>query len=208
MKIFFDVDGVLINGYHAKPEHRRRWDADIEKDLGINPEKLQKIFSGWFLDVLHGRSDLEQELGRWLAEEGYTHKARDLIDYWHSNDSVLNEDLWGAVRRLSQNPHLHLYIATNQTHNRADYLWNTLAFKEHFKDIYYSARLGCLKLDGDYFRQIEEELRFDPREEPVLYFDDDPRNIEVSAKRGWNAVLFDTAQDCVNHPAIRALLSA
>ncbi len=32
-----------------------------------------------------------------------------------------------------------------QEHHRAAYLWDELGFKEHFKDIFYSARLGHLK---------------------------------------------------------------
>lgn len=44
MKIFFDVDGVLIDGWHADPARRKRWDADLRRDLGIDPEALQEKF--------------------------------------------------------------------------------------------------------------------------------------------------------------------
>jgi FMN phosphatase YigB (HAD superfamily) len=27
--MFFDVDGVLVHGHHARPEKRRRWEAAI-----------------------------------------------------------------------------------------------------------------------------------------------------------------------------------
>ncbi|NDC56614.1 MAG: haloacid dehalogenase, partial [Alphaproteobacteria bacterium] len=36
--IFFDVDGVLIHGYHARPELRQCWDENLPRDFGIDRE--------------------------------------------------------------------------------------------------------------------------------------------------------------------------
>ena len=66
MRIFFDVDGVLINNLHAVRGWIKRWDENIEKDLGIKQDHFQEIFKSWFPDVLCGRLDLEEELERWL----------------------------------------------------------------------------------------------------------------------------------------------
>lgn len=206
MKIFFDVDGVLIDNIHHKRGWLNRWDKTIEADLGIDLDAFQKIFQGWFLEVLQGRLDFHDGMEGWLRQNGYDLPASQVIDYWHAKDSVLNEGLWEVVRRLSARGDLELYIATNQTHERARHLWEALGFKDHFKDIYYSARLGCLKHDENYFREIEQELGFDPRRESVLYFDDDPKNIDVSSKRGWNAVLFDTERDVREHPLLQSYL--
>lgn len=208
MKIFFDIDGVLINGWHTKPARRNCWNKDLERDLGVKVEHFESIFSGWFLDVLKGRLNLEEELERWLKEHDYDVKAWQVMDYWHKKDSVLNRSVFDVVERLSGRDDIHLYTATNQAHERIIYLKNVLGWKNHFTDFYYSARLGCLKHDPDYFRQIEEELKFDPRQNPPLYFDDDPKNIEVSSARGWNAVLVDGPEDVVNHPLIRSLMAA
>ena len=43
MRIFFDVDGVLIHGWHAKPERRRPWDATLQQDLGVDPLILRDL---------------------------------------------------------------------------------------------------------------------------------------------------------------------
>jgi hypothetical protein len=64
-----------------------------------------------------------------------------------------------------------------------------------------------LKHDPLYFSRIEDELGFNPHTEPPLYFDDDPKNIEVSSARGWNAVLVDGPEDVVNHSRIQELLA-
>lgn len=205
-RVFFDIDGVLIDGFHTKLERRNRWDTNIEHDLGIKPDHLQEIFRGWFLEVLEGRLDLHGEMTRWLKTHHYDATANDVIDYWHSRDTKLNP-AFDVVTSLSGRGDVALYTATNQSHERIRYLKDILGWKNHFTDFYYSARLGCLKHDFNYFRQIEEELNIDPYQEPLLYFDDDPRNVEVSSARGWNAVLVDGPEDVTEHPMIKELLA-
>lgn len=207
MKIFFDVDGVLIDGFHTNPARQNRWDKTIEQDIGIRFGHIEDfIIHGVFPDVLQGRLGFEEELDRWLAQEDYDLKAWQVIEYWHKKDSNLNKDVWGAVQKLSAIKGVELYTATNQTHERIHYLRDHLGFGKCFKDFFYSARLGCLKHDPSYFANIEEELNFNPRMDSHLYFDDDKKNIEVSSARGWNAVLVDNAQDVTMHPLIQSLL--
>lgn len=207
MKIFFDVDGVLMNNIHMERGWLNRWDKDIEKDLGINPDHFQEIFASWFREVQLGRLDFETEMARWLTEHNYEVSAQKVISYWNEKDMNLNADLWPVIRRLSQNPDVHLYVATNQSHARANHLWNS-GFKDHFKKIFYSAALGCFKHDSEYFRLVENEIGIDPSEEPVLFFDDDKRNIAASSARGWRSVYFHTADDVRNYPMIKSLLAA
>lgn len=67
MKIFFDVDGVLIDGWHADASRRKPWDATIEADLGIDRETFQHLFFGTvgarsfsrMVECVSGRSDLK-----------------------------------------------------------------------------------------------------------------------------------------------------
>lgn len=205
MKIFFDVDGVLMNNIHMERGWIDRWDKDIEKDLGLDPAKFQEIFKSWFPKAQLGHLDFEEEMQRWLKANDYDLKAWQIINYWNEKDTNLNEDLWPSIRALSQRPDVSLFVATNQTHARALYLWET-SFKSHFKKIFYSAALGCFKTDAAFYQKIEEELRIDPHSETVLFFDDDKRNVKASSERGWQAVYFDTAQDCLNHPLIKPLL--
>lgn len=208
MRIFFDIDGVLIDGFHTKPERWNRWDANIEKDLGIRQADLQEIFKDWFPDVLQGRLDFEEEMQRWLKKKGYHLKAWQVINYWHERDMVLSRPAFDVVKRLASSSDISVYTATNQTHARIAYLRDVQGWGEYFDGFYYSARLGCLKRDPAYFRQIEDDLGFDPRVEPPLYFDDDPANIEVSSGRGWNAVLVDGPEDVTGHQLVREWVAA
>lgn len=208
MRIFFDVDGVLMDNIHMVKGWIKRWDADLQKDLGIHHDRFQEIFKSWFPSVQTGRADFEPAMAEWLSSNGYGVPARKVIDYWHRRDTNVNPAVMDAVKRLAAQDGVDLYTATNQSHERIAYLRGDLGWGQYFKDFYYSARLGCMKHDGQFFAKIEEELAFDPALEPPLYFDDDPRNIEVASNRGWDAVYVDDARDVVNHNAVKALLSS
>jgi putative hydrolase of the HAD superfamily len=42
--VIFDVDGVLVHGYHARPERTRRWDENLLADLGVDPDRFREEF--------------------------------------------------------------------------------------------------------------------------------------------------------------------
>lgn len=203
--IFFDLDGVLINGFHSNPDKTNRWDRNIEQDLGIKQEELTaNFFETSFMDVIIGKQDCKEALQEALPSFSESVSAEQLMQYWFEKDSEFNQDVMAIVQALSELPEVKLYIATNQEHYRADFLWNDAGLKNYFEDIYYSARLGCLKEDPDYFSQIVRELHLPDKN--VLFFDDSPKNIDVAKQFGWDAVIFDDINDLATHPVINSLL--
>ena len=130
MKVFLDVDGVLIHGWHAKPEFRRPWDATIEQDLGISREEFQRKCFGTptpgYNCIMHacvgGDLDLKEALSGILPSLGYEDTVDRVVEYWFTNDSVINADVIGAVACLAKLSHVELYLATGQEHYQANYL--------------------------------------------------------------------------------------
>jgi putative hydrolase of the HAD superfamily len=212
VKIFFDVDGVLINGCHAKPELRRPWDATIEQDLGIDANAFREKFFGSAASnraVIHacvrGERDLKEALAATLPTVGYAGSVDAFIRYWFEKDSHVNREAMEAVKRLARHDHLEVYLATAQEHCRAAYLWDGLGFKEHFKDIFYSARLGHLKNAPEFFLEINRVLGIGPDERP-LFFDDREDVVVLAREAGWDACIFNTVADLLNHPRLVNLL--
>ena len=41
--LVFDVDGVLVHGYHARPERQRRWDENLLADLSSGVDHAQSL---------------------------------------------------------------------------------------------------------------------------------------------------------------------
>jgi putative hydrolase of the HAD superfamily len=213
VKIFFDVDGVLIDGWHAKVERRRRWDTTLRQDFGIDPHGLQQKFfqspTGKFPSLMHacvsGECDLKDALAAILPAVGYDGPIDAFVAYWFEKDSNVNRDVLDVVKRLGGHAHVSLYLATGQEHYRAAYLWNDLRFKEQFKDIFYSAKVGYLKNTPEFFQRINSLLGIVAGERP-LYFDDHEEVVKLACEAGWDACVFDTVGDLRNHPRLRGFL--
>lgn len=182
-----DVDGVVV---HA-PDGRR-WDADIEADLGVDPQALQqRFFAPHFHDIVHGRADLFERLAPVLADIAPQVSARALVDYWFEKDGRLNQPLLEEIAAWRA-AGLALHLATVQEHHRARHLWETLALRERFDAIHYAADLGCAKPDPAFWAAIQRRTGFAPAE--LLLIDDAPRNVEGAQAAGWAAALWDGSQ--------------
>lgn len=205
--ILFDVDGVLVHGYHANPEKSVRWDENLLDDLGIDPERFSKEFIfGIFIDeVLVGKKPLLTALEEVLPGLGFHRSPMILLDYWLRHDSNIDNDLIEVIARLASADGATLYIATNQDHARAQWLWQTLEMSRHFLDIFYAARLGARKPDPAFFEAIMQ--RIGPQAEPPLFFDDSPEVVAGANTFGWEAVVYNRLEDVTGHPAISPLLA-
>jgi len=204
--VFFDVDGVLVHGYHANPARVRAWDANLLADTGVDPERFRQefIFDVFMKKVIIGEMSLIDALERRLPALGYKGSPMAFAHYWLTKDSVLNDELLDVVRKLKSRTDLKLYIATNQEHLRANRLWSHMGLSDLFEDIFYAARIGVQKPDRKFFDFIEACIG--PQSEPPLFFDDSPKVIDGARKHGWEAVQFETVDDCINHPWIAARL--
>lgn len=205
--VVFDVDGVLVHGYHAKPELQQRWDENLLADLGVDPDRFRTefIFDIFIKKVVIGQMPLIEALDRRLPGLGFKGSPMVFANYWLSHDSRVNTELLDAIRQLKKSADIKLYIATNQDHMRAQWLWQTLGFSELFEDIFYSARAGVLKPHKDFFAFAE--ARTGPQAEPPLFFDDTPKVVAGAKAHGWDAIQFDTNQDFLSHPWIAAKLA-
>jgi putative hydrolase of the HAD superfamily len=213
LKIFFDVDGVIIDGWHYNPARRRPWDTNLEQDFGINREAFQKAFffpptpgeDSLMEKCLKGDSDLKDVLAKLLPALGCRRTEDEFVDYWFTRNSHLNENVATVIKQLKQRDDVELYLATAQEPHRAKYLWHELGFKELFKEIFYSARLGVAKNTVSFFSKINLELDIGPEEHP-LYFDDTPDVVRAAKEAGWDAYEFDTIIDLTRNNRILGLI--
>lgn len=207
--ILFDVDGVLIHGYHARPELRVCWDENLERDFGINRDRFKSefIFGEFINKVIIGKKDLKESLSRILPDLGFYGDPQLVIDYWLKNDSNINLELLEKIKILKNSGKARLFIATNQEHNRARYLMDKLGFAEYFEDIFYSGRIGCLKPAKEYFEYIAASLKLSANETPI-FFDDTPEVIAGAKSFGWEAIEFMDTKSLNKNPFINAILNA
>ena len=199
--VLFDVDGVLVHGYHARPEKQVRWDRTMQADLGVDPARFKTEFIDdiFIKKVIVGQMSLLEALDRTLPRLGYRGPSMAFAGYWLTHDSNVNQPLLDVVVRLKA-AGTPLYVATNQEHMRAQWLWQQLKFGELFDDMFHSARIGHMKPARPYFDWIDNRLG--RREAPPLFFDDREDVVRGANAHGWEAVLYDEIDDVLNHPFI------
>lgn len=168
-------------------------------------------FSGHFIPgpfvnkVLTGQVSLITALSEWLPANGYTVSPMCFAAYWFDRDSVRNDELFALVSRIRATGKARLFVATNQEHLRAQYLWQTVGLGALFDDMFHAARIGAIKPNPAYFARVTEIIG--PTDEAPLLFDDSEDVIAAAQRAGWEAVLYDEIDDCAGHPAIRELLA-
>ena len=204
--VLFDVDGVLIHGYHAKPEFRKCWDENIEADLGICRDSFKEkfIFGPFVHEVLVGKRDMKEALASVLPQLGYTDDPQQVIDYWLEKDACINAPLFEQIKQISMSQKARLFIATNQEHNRASYLMRELGFSQYFDDIYHSGRIGHVKPEELYFQTVSSLLG--ELDEPPVFFDDTPEVVMAARTYGWDAYEFKDVDDLKQDRFIAGLL--
>ena len=206
--ILFDVDGVLIHGYHAREDLRRCWDENLTQDLGICRErfKTEFIFGPFIKEVITGKTDLHDALSQALPTLGYTDDAQTVIDYWLKNDSHINTYLIEKVKMLKNSGKVRLFIATNQEHTRAAYLMKELGVEKGFEDIFHSDRIGIDKPDPAYYAHVSNLLPASTM--PPIFFDDTPAVVEGARAHGWDAYAFNGIENLNDSDFVRGILSA
>lgn len=191
--IGFDVDGVLVEGFHFNPKYRRAWTVNMLADLGIDPASFETVFfrSSIFESVIVGKADLTETLTALAPQFGGNGKVAELIHYWHKSDDNPIPEMLDIATSLRQSGR-KTFLSTHQTHERADYLWNDMNFNQHFDDCFHSARVGCMKTDPAFFHYITKTLGVSPSE--CLQVDDTPSVLEAAKHAGWQTFWLETPE--------------
>lgn len=205
--VVFDVDGVLVHSYHSRPHLQTTWDEKLLTSLDIEPERFRDefIFDIFIKRVVIGEVPLVEALDKRLPSLGYKGSSMQFAQLWMSHHSQVNQPLLDIIRTIKAFPGIRLFIATNQDHMRAQWLWQTVGLGELFEDIFYSGRVGVMKPHKAFFDFAES--RMGPLAEPPLFFDDTPKVVDGARQHGWDAVLFKDTDDVLAHPFIAKALS-
>lgn len=181
--LMVDVDGVVI--VHPDPQG---WSGYLERDLGLSPVLLQAaFFAPHWPDIILGRAGLRERLAPVLAEIAPELDADRLVRYWFENDAHLDQNLLAQLASIRAGG-VKLHLATVQEHERARYIWNELALKQHFDGMHYAAELGWAKPDAAFYRAVERSSGFAPGE--IFFIDDKQANVDAARACGWSAALW------------------
>lgn len=181
--LMVDVDGVVV--VHPEPGG---WATHLERDLGLSKAALQAaFFAPHFDDVIHGRAALRERLAPVLEEIAPHLTCDELCAYWFREDAHLDH---GLLDQLAQQraAGIAVHLATVQEHERAAYLWETMALKDRFDAIHYAADLGHAKPAPEFYAAIEARTGYAAAD--IFFIDDKAANVEAARARGWNAAVW------------------
>jgi putative hydrolase of the HAD superfamily len=185
--LMVDVDGVVV--VHPEPGG---WATHLERDLGLSKAALQAaFFAPHFDDVIHGRAALRERLAPVLEEIAPHLTCDELCAYWFREDAHLDHDLLDQLAQ-QRAAGIAVHLATVQEHERAAYLWETMALKDRFDAIHYAADLGHAKPAPEFYAAIEARTGYAAAD--IFFIDDKAANVEAARARGWNAAVW-TGQD-------------
>jgi len=183
--LMLDVDGVVVTG---RPEDGKSWATDIERDLGIAPEKLHDVFfAPHWSGIVTGGKNLTDVLAACLPVLAPALTVREFTDYWFEKDSRLDESVLAECDELREHG-MRIFLATNQEHMRAAYLMDTLALRDHVDGMIYSAQIKARKPQRAFFDAAARHSGSRP--EDLILVDDTETNIIAARDAGWQAMLW------------------
>ena len=179
--LLLDVDGVLVGG---RPGDGRHPFSDLERDFGFTHAQLETAFfhTGYWMAAVTGRAALPECLTEALRAADLDADVPQLIDYWLRNDARVDPLVLEGVRALRRRG-IATILATNQEHLRASYLLREMRLAEDVTGIVYSAQLGCLKPDPEFFRLALDRTQLSVSD--IVFVDDNPANVEAARRAGW-----------------------
>lgn len=176
--LLLDLDGVVVFGH---PEGGR-WEKNLERDLGISPVHMVEVFfNPHFGEIVTGKADLYDCLHQIWHRFDTPHSPEEFVDYWFRSHSAMNLPLLEAIKSWKG----ARFLATNQEHYRAKFIWEGLGLKNHFDGLIYSAELGVKKPDQLFFEKAKKLLNVEPNQ--IAFLDDSIENVQSALSCGWVA---------------------
>lgn len=178
--ILFDADGVVL-------QSPRRFSEQIEIDYGIKTEALQPFFKGIFRECTVGKADLKEELKKVIGEWGWKGSVEELMEYWFTKGTHIDEDVVNYIQTLRQDG-VRCFLTTDQEKYRGQYLQDLLGGGKVFERVFYSAEIGHTKKEPDYFAFVFRSIGMSAPEakEEVLFIDDDEENVAAAKNFGFH----------------------
>lgn len=183
--IVWDVDGVLLtngNGTYRLEEVANQHFAH-QKD-----EWVQRLWDGRYEPCLTGHKSTRTALQEAIDDLNLPLTVDEAMAQWLQSHPDIHQPILHFIRQLKNQNH---FLGTNQDTQRADHIWEDLAFKNHFTDIFASGHLGHKKPDERFFmeaqKRLDQHLGAELLPSEVLFFDDVATNVAAAQQFGWQA---------------------
>lgn len=178
--ILFDADGVVIKEHeYFSVRYKRDFGKSLNDDIILN------FFKNEYKDTAVGQADLKELLAERIEEWGWDGSVDELLTYWFEGEREVDSDVLTIVKTLRDTGVICCLASDNEAY-RAEYLLDVVGLREHFDEVFFSCYVGHTKSELEFFLAIIDRLNVSLDE--ILYFDDDPKNVEVAKGVGIHGV--------------------
>ncbi|MBM3257150.1 MAG: HAD family hydrolase [Candidatus Liptonbacteria bacterium] len=182
--ILFDADGVAIAPHPYFSER-------LEKEYGIPREKVLPFFKNEFKLCTVGKADIKTELKTYLPKWEWSKSVDEFLKLWFESELTVNMEVLEIVSSLRERG-VQCYLASDNEKYRAAYILNEMSLKEKFDGAFFSCELGYTKSQSEFYKLIMQKLVLKPEE--IMYWDDDPENVQTAKDHGIQAFHFKSAE--------------
>ena len=148
------------------------------------------FFDCWWPDVIVGLVSIEDALKRVIAENSWPVSVDAFLECWFAADFWPFTDVFTAAQSWSEQG-ARLSLVTNQEHRRAAYVKARLGELLPIDEMVYSAGVGYLKNEPEFFVIATRVLGGLSAGHPIVFIDDALPHVEVARRAGWTAVHFE-----------------
>ncbi|MFH1770831.1 MAG: HAD-IA family hydrolase [archaeon] len=185
--LMLDYNGVtgVANGKLLAKNIKEKYDVPNE----ILPEIMD--FSGKeFAEFETGKITIE-DYHNFLLKKGGKDFPASVYRECQKDLFVDNPKMVKVLKKLKRK----VKLALSQNSSRYDYdiQSKTLESFKIFEEFFYSSDLGCYKENPEYFNQCIKKLGVKPEE--ILFFEDQPKNVESAKEVGINTHLFTSVKE-------------
>lgn len=184
--ILLDADGVVIKKHKYFSQRLR------EDGHNIPEEKVKPFFQNEYKKVAVGKADLKKEVSKYLKDWSWEGTIDELLEYWFSAENEIDQKVLDTIGKLRKK-RFKCYLVSDHSKYRADDLLKNVGLGRYFNGAFFSGYVGYTKEERKFFEKVLKEIDLKPHE--VLYFDDDPKNVDTAKSLGIKARVYVSFQE-------------
>lgn len=191
--IFFDYHGVLDKHNFQEMLEMLAKESFKQGDFGVYRQSFLEKYAVLCNSYAAGQILPEHFWGK-LLKDGIDldilTKARDFILTIEKNKELIKQ-----INILKNR--FELGILSDCPLDKLEFLKASWQLKRYFKYTLFSSEIGLDKQDPEYFLEMQYQTKYQRSE--IFYIDENPENVSVAKKLGFEAVIYNDGIDLVKY---------
>jgi glucose-1-phosphatase len=180
---------ILDLGNVVFPIRFEKFDVWLNSCKGETVGEFEEQFHKIYVNYERGDFDTQVFMNRLRSELNLTFNDEKFREMWVS---IWVEDTVGITEVVSDfKDKISCYVLSNTNALHIEHYLKTKPILSMFKKLYLSHELKSAKPESEIYKKVTIDLDCEP--EQIIFFDDKSQNIESAKAYGWDAHVFENA---------------